>query len=234
MKLNKIKKQIPSLRVSKNLLIELCGILEKEYQSKKPEKEPAIYGLTYKFSNSDVSIQENKSKLFVENVPETIGDIKLSLELEEASIEVTIEDTRYYDWNTFSISGEDSTWVFGMAKRLEQIFEKYKTMNHIFHTKKGYSVYALCSFGLFLLTFVGVINSGYQPEESSIEISAGLIGGNVFFMTLLFLWPPMFKRAFPILEKKDSRQATIKRMLPLFATGIISSIVAGFILLLIS
>ena len=105
MKLNKIRKQIPSLRVSKDLLIELCGILEKEYQSKKPEKEPAIYGLTYKFSNRDVSIQENKSKLFVENVPETIGDIKLSLELEDASIEVTIKDTRYYDWNTFSISG---------------------------------------------------------------------------------------------------------------------------------
>lgn len=232
MKINKISKKIPTLRVSKNLLNELCNIIDTEYHNAKP-KNDSEFNPTFEFSNKDVTITENKSKPFIESLPKSIGDVHLTLKIENKSIDINIDDTDIFGWNRFSIYGEEPTWVFGISKQIEQIFEKYKTKNYLFYTKKANGIYALCSLGLFFVAFLAIINSGFEPEKGDVVVSAGIFSVMIALLSWGFLWPSIFKKVFTILEIENSQQVKLKRMLPFLIIGIISSLVGGLMLLLV-
>jgi hypothetical protein len=230
MKKTKVSKQIPTIMISKNLISELCAVLEKEYI---PSQKDDPYGLSYSFDNKNVSISENENEKFVDNLPNEIGDINLSSTDTKGKIAIAIRSNKYYDWNKFSVSGEDATWVYGISKRIEGIFEKYKTNNHLFYTKKSYFVYLLCSVGLFftifLPLFVSITDDKGQPLTGSWIMLAGAISGNAS----TFLWPPIFHRIFPILEIEKSKQSKLKGVIMGIIIGVISSIIASALFLLI-
>lgn len=232
MKLTKTRKQIPTIKLSKNLLEDLCKTLDAEFKKVNQKAESEKYGVEYEFSNSNTLVNEKESKLFLENVPIELGRIEMSLESEKGNVTIEFSNSKYFEWNRFSVSGEDSTWVFGITKNLEQVFNRYKTKNYIFHTKKGWGIYLLCAVGLFFSLFIP-LNHQITPSDPKEEgVSAGVIAIMLSMTSVWAVWPYIFKRAFPILELENSLQSKLKNLVVVFIIGVISSIIASALFLL--
>lgn len=233
MKLTKTHKQIPTIKINKNLLEDLCKTMDSEFKNVNHNLGYDNYGVEYAFSNADSYVKENDSKLFLENVPIEIGNIDMSLRTEKGNVNIKISNSEYYDWNRLNVSGEDSTWVFGITKKLEQIFHKYKTNNHIFHSKKGWGIYALCGIGVFFALFIPLshltISSDSKTEGTSFVTIAFVLSGT----SMWAIWPYIFKKTFPILELENSLQSKLKKAIPPLIIGIIASVIVSALFLFV-
>lgn len=232
MKITKSHKQIPTLKLSKNLLKDMCEALESQRTLQDPNNKFSLYGVEYSFDNAESSISEKESKLFLDSVPNEIGKIEMSLRNEKGRIHIELSNSELYDYNYFSVSGEDATWVYGITEKLERIFKQHKTRNYIFHTKKGWGVYALCAIGLFFTIYFPLNHIVTSSDPNSLPPAlfiAGLISG----ISISTVWPSIFKRVFPPLELENSLQSKFKNLIPVFIVGVFSSIIASALFLFV-
>jgi hypothetical protein len=128
---NKIRKNIPSIIISKTLLEQLCKIVDEEYR----EEQGCMK--SYRFISKKEEIIKNNSKIFLEYyLPESLKKIEFDYNnsCESKAINICIDFAKIF-LSKFTVIGDDSIWVSVIAKRIDTVFENFKTRNDIFHTR---------------------------------------------------------------------------------------------------
>jgi hypothetical protein len=182
--IEKTQIRIPSFKLSKSVLEELFGIMEKE---RTDEKSRLIYVL----ESTEREITSHNSKSFLDyGIPKDLEKLTFTLSSSDKEISISIELESYLTipgiYSTpsyFTVSGIDPTWVNRITKRIEDIFKKYKTKNDLFHNSIVPAVLACIPlvFGVYFITFALLPGSILVAKIFTSALMALALGGVPFF-----------------------------------------------------
>jgi hypothetical protein len=195
--------QIPSFKLSKDVLHDLVNIIEEESNAVRMNERCRV---TYKFKvkqREDETKTDDSAYFLTQNVirPD-LKSIELRLYSDKKEISIYIYMNKPDSF--IEIEGTDVTWVYGMASRIKAIFENpnsKRRVNDFFNSKKVLLVCILPSVLLGILHAIYLSNSLYGKVSSLIcwPISYSI------FLYLVFRW------FFPRVETEYTRQAKIRK-----------------------
>ena len=237
MLVNKTRKKIPSFRLSKKLISELCNFFTKEEISYDDKSTNYV---EYNFDNSDKSITEKTAKSFNDSYLNELGNFQFKLKINNKYIHVVMCTNSN---SHFSVRGADSIWVDGVTKNLEKIFMNHKTYNQIVHKPIGIPIYIVCTLGLFFMFF---LIFSYFDHSNDLELFYDDIDNNAYnkipntliyssiisVMGIPFLYR-IFKYLFPMFEFKNRIKYSIRHIIKYILMSIILPLLVTLVIKLI-
>ena len=146
---NKIKKNIPSIIISKTLLEQLCRIVDESDREEQGYK-------SYKFISKREEIIKNNSQILLEYyLPQSLKKIEFNYtnNCESKAINIRIDLNKIF-LSKFTVIGDDSRWVSVIAKRIENIFENFKTQNNIFYLRRNIASLIYVTLSTIIVFFI--------------------------------------------------------------------------------
>jgi len=228
----KVIVKIKSVKLTKNLIEQLCDILENQYNEFKKNNDDSIAWLKFSLGSETKEIETEDGKSFQKhNIPRNFNEIKMRFHSLEKEIIINLmKDIEFYE---LTVTGMDSMWVNGLARKLEDVFQQNKTINNFFYSKKAGIIFYIVSIGLIsaiYFIFSPFLPSGFQVDDFlkmgfiSVVIVA-LIG--VISMLVALVWFYSLQWFFPRIEIEDSIQVKIRYWVLLIVIGVISTLIGG-------
>lgn len=228
---------LKSFRLNKKFLEDLSAIVNNEYnktmKEENDELERKYIELEYTLKTKNKGIETKK----IENVlkhwnPKNFQ--KFEINFRSSKKKIMIECGDYWNLDVL-ISGNDSIWVSGLTKQIEEIFDEYKSKNEFFHKSKAYIIYLgipisiVWSMLTIVAALIGDTNSNFELDTNIFGISSNFI---MMIISMIILnsvwgWASLFHWLFPKIELEDSIQPKIRKIVLGGISTLIFSLIAG-------
>jgi hypothetical protein len=187
---NIIRKEVPSIIIDRNILKELCGIIEGS------SADGEDCNVRLEFIGKTEAIIRNTSKEFLQyHLPKNLKKIEMSSACKNNYITIIMDFSKNI-LSEFIIKGKKPEWVKEETEKIENVFNKYRNKYDIYHS--GWKKPLIIIFYITLTLIVSDIISTYIA--SNIPTSRILIYALVFgVITLpsLLGWHKLMKKLFP-------------------------------------
>jgi len=151
-----------------NAAYKLASIVNEEYLKSKNSREGGSISFLAKcadkssFESKDVSIFSADSMLNTKRVESLEMTYHSYHSKSSINIELAHGDTEY--GNSITIRGEDSTWVNGIMRKLEDVLNSFKPQNTFIKNHKGlFNIVFALSIGTILMWIIRFIFSPQEP-----------------------------------------------------------------------
>lgn len=229
--------KIPTIRLSKILLRELCDILNNEYTELKKTEKDYVYWLSFEMTTTAKKIQTANSDSFLKyDLPHTFIEIELTLHSKDKSINITFYEPSFLP-SQFTVGGTDSVWVNGLTRQFEEIFQKHKTSNHFYHSKKSWLLFLGLTITVLIGTYLLVdpFGSLLDLADTTEDIDSSIIALLTILRTAAMsgsalsylLWENVFRWLFPIIEVENSIQLRVRQKIVILLLAVVGSIIGG-------
>lgn len=193
MDINITRKNIPSIAISKDLLIEFCKLLDDEYDQAKDNMSSAPRQREYKLEcKREVIIRTNSTDFMGHYPVRDLKKIELCFKSENKKIDIRL-DLDNSNLSDFIISGKNSQAVTDTENQIGNILRNHGAKKEFFHLnwKVGLPTY-LAIAATVSLPLAIFFRRTILPLESFattyILILIIVIGPSVFFLSLLVKW----------------------------------------------
>jgi len=208
-----------TLRINKNLLHDICEILDKQHSdSLQKEKEGnghnRVY-LEYTLITKNKKIETGNSASFLKNWnAKNFKEINMYFRADEKNIHVRFGGI--FERLECDVEDMDSLWVNGLIKQFEEVFEKYETKNEFFHSKQAYIIYVAIPAALlggFFVLLGPIFPEGEIEDLPSLEIAklVVLIAMMMVVVATSLFWGDLFHWLFPKIETEAMIQPKIRK-----------------------
>lgn len=237
-----INVELRSYKLNKNLLEDLATIVNDEYgkavSGTKNDWERDYIKLTYtlKIKNKEKATKEIQNFLKQWD-PKNFKNFEIYFRDSKKSITIRCGD--YWNLNV-SVSGNDSTWVSGLTKKIEEVLDKYRSKNEFFHKPQAYVIYLGISFPIgFFISMIVTTSIGVPILDSEISGENIGISNTPPFGTIAIIFAivvnltmgcaSLFHWLFPKMELESSNRPKIRNTILSIISMFIISLFAGWV-----
>lgn len=225
------KVRIPTCKIDKGTIREICELLEDEARKIKQANPDANVDIDFKVETKSKDIRAHTTDAFISSRwSRDLERVYLwySVRHENLHQKVIVDlDFGIYMSPDFSVESEDPTWVNGITGRIEDIFNHTRNRNYLFRKAK-YLVPIVVGFAFLLgLGTDVVVDVYYLHKFNDLYPNSDVLGMSMpygLFLGFFFQW------LFPNVEFEDYLiQTKIKKaILSIIGAIILGLIASGF------
>ena len=224
--------QIKSVTLTKDLLRELCEVIDEGHEQFKKENENNISWIAYELEYKDNSDETDDSKTFLKyTIPPDFKKIRMVF---HGGLDTRIEIEFWSEFQSIELTLKSSNkqWRNSIIQTIEDIFEKYENKkNEFFHKTIANVVY----FGIPFIIAMGItllvspyltIPNPPTPLLTWIPVITDAVIIIMVTMTSSLPLKNLFHRLYPKIEIENSKSVKIRKAI-LFIIGTITLSVIG-------
>jgi len=221
---------IPSIRLSKKLLEELCNVLQKEYHRDDEDSRNARKVKFEFIRQSGSAITKSDFDSFLSlDIPRDIRKVTLQLSLIERGVYIEI-DMDNFQTSVMVVQGIETVWVNGVTRLLEKVFANHHTTkSDIFHAnwkRQGIPLYIAITVSLQLgvyLSFLRNADEFFWLFNAIVYLGVPIIGA--------YGWHFFFQWLFPKVELENMMRVRTRRFIvatiPVVVLGLITNSISN-------